>query len=49
MIAQHATLLPFGSQVDDFTAEPHWPHNHVEVIDPSIPNRPNEGSGAEDC
>lgn len=38
--------LPFESQVDAFrTADPAWPHVHVEVIDPSIPNVPNPGSG----
>lgn len=48
VIAPRATVLPFGSQVDDTTATPAWPHTHIEVIDPSIPNVPNGGSGS-DC
>lgn len=36
----------FKSQVDELrTAEPAWPHVHVEVVDPSIPNRPRPGGG----
>lgn len=36
--------LPFKSQVDDArTAEPAWPHVHIEVVDTSIPNRPRPG------
>lgn len=37
-IAPRATVLPFSSQVDRYTAEPSWPHVHVEVIDPSVPD-----------
>lgn len=48
VIAGRATVLPFASQVDDTTADPPWPHTHIEVIDPSIPNVPNGGSGS-DC
>ncbi len=44
-IALHSRVLPFESQVDEFTAEPSWPHVHVEVVDPSIPDRPNPGGG----
>ena len=44
-LADHATSFPFRSQVDDMTAEPSWPHTHVEVIDPSIENVGNPGSG----
>ena len=32
-------LLPFSSQIDDHTAPPHWPHVHIEVVDPSVPDR----------
>jgi biotin carboxyl carrier protein len=32
-------LLPFSSQIDKHTAPPHWPHVHVEVVDPSVPDR----------
>jgi hypothetical protein len=39
-IASHARQLPFASQVDDYTADPPWTHVHVEVVDPSIPDRP---------
>lgn len=33
--------LAFRSQVDDATAAPSWPHVHIEVVDPSIPDRPS--------
>ncbi len=46
VLAPRATPLPFRSQVDDTTAEPSWPHTHLEVIDPSIPNVSNGGSGS---
>jgi hypothetical protein len=36
-------VLPFRSQVDDHTATPHWPHLHVEVVDPAVPDRPTGG------
>ena len=48
MIAPQATVLPFGSQVDRTTAQPSWPHTHIEIVDPSIENVPNGGSGS-DC
>jgi biotin carboxyl carrier protein len=44
-LAPRPTALPFESQVDKHTAEPSWPHVHVEVVDPSIPNPPSSGSG----
>jgi len=41
VIAPRATQLPFESQVDEVrTADPAWPHVHIEVVDPSIPDRP---------
>ena len=43
VVAAHARLFPFGSQIDDLTVAPHWPHVHVEVVDPSIPDRPSGG------
>lgn len=46
VIAPRATVLPFASQVDTTTARPAWPHTHIEVIDPSIPNVSNGGSGS---
>jgi hypothetical protein len=46
LIAPAPTQLPFASQVDEVrTADPPWPHVHVEVVDPSIPNRPSPGGG----
>jgi hypothetical protein len=44
-VASHARVLPFESQVDDFTAKPSWPHVHVELVDTSIPDRPTPGAG----
>jgi biotin carboxyl carrier protein len=50
VVAPHARQLPFASQVDDIrTADPPWPHVHMEVVDPNVPNVPNPGSGSEDC
>ena len=50
VVAPHARQLPFASQVDDIrTADPAWPHVHMEVVDPNIPNVPNPGSGSEAC
>jgi biotin carboxyl carrier protein len=46
VLAPAPTVLPFASQVDDHTADPAWPHVHVEVVDPSIPDRPNPGGGS---
>ncbi len=43
MARQQCRVLPFRSQVDDDTAVPHWPHVHVEVVDPSVPDRPTGG------
>jgi hypothetical protein len=40
VVGSRARLLPFRSQVDDHTVAPHWPHVHVEVVDPSVPDRP---------
>ena len=44
-VAARGRVLPFESQVDEFTAEPSWPHVHIEVVDPSIPDKPNPGGG----
>lgn len=46
VLAPRPTILPFASQVDDHTADPAWPHVHVEVLDPSIPDKPNPGGGS---
>lgn len=41
VLAPRATQLPFESQVDEIrTAEPAWPHVHIEVVDPTIRDRP---------
>lgn len=46
LLAPGPRQLPFKSQVDDSrTADPAWPHVHVEVVDPSIPDRPSPGGG----
>ncbi len=45
VIAPRPTRLPFKSQVDKRSASPAWPHVHIEVVDPSIPNKPSPGSG----
>jgi len=45
VVGSNSAYLPFESQVNEFTAEPSWPHVHIEVIDPSIPNRPHPGGG----
>jgi hypothetical protein len=45
VVAPHATQLPFESQVNEHTALPGWPHVHIEVVDPSIPDRPTPGAG----
>ncbi|MBW3613938.1 MAG: M23 family metallopeptidase [Actinobacteria bacterium] len=46
VLAPRATQLPFESQVDEIrTADPAWPHVHIEVVDPAIKNRPSPGGG----
>ena len=46
LVARHANQLPFESQVDESrTADPAWPHVHIEVVDTTIPDQPNPGSG----
>lgn len=43
VIADGPRQLPFGSQVDDHSGPEDWPHVHLEVVDPSIPDRPGSG------
>lgn len=43
VVGARARVLPFASQVDKHTVAPHWPHVHVEVVDPSVPDRPTGG------
>lgn len=45
VLAPHARVLPFHSQIDDLTADPSWPHVHIEIVDPSLPDRPSAGGG----
>jgi len=46
VIAPRATQLPFESQVDEVrTGDPAWPHVHIEVVDPTIRDRPSPGGG----
>ena len=48
VMALHAVQLPFESQVDELrTVDPAWPHVHIEVVDPSIPNIPSPGGGCK--
>ncbi len=41
VIGTNAAILPFVSQIDELTAALAWPHVHIEVVDPSIPDRPS--------
>ena len=41
VVGSRARVLPFTSQVDKHTVAPHWPHLHIEVVDPSVPDRPS--------
>ena len=46
LVAAGAHKLPFESQVDELApVAPPWPHVHIEVVDPSIPNKPSPGGG----
>jgi hypothetical protein len=46
VVALHAHQLPFESQVDEIrTADPAWPHVHIEAVDPTVPDRPSPGGG----
>ncbi len=42
-LAASARVLPFPSQVEDDTGLPPWPHVHVEVVDPTVKDRPTGG------
>lgn len=43
VLAPMARPLPFSSQIDRLTGQPAWPHVHIEVVDPTIPDRPGRG------
>ncbi len=46
VVAPRPTQLPFKSQVDRRSpVKPAWPHVHVEIDDPSIPNVVEPGEG----
>lgn len=46
VMAERATQLPFESQVDEQrTGDPAWPHVHVEVVDPTVKDRPTPSAG----
>ncbi len=46
ILAAGPRQLPFESQVDETApSPPAWPHTHLEVVDPSIPDRPTPGGG----
>ena len=45
VVARSARALPFESQIDEHTAEPSWPHVHLEVIDTSVPDTRPPGPG----
>jgi hypothetical protein len=40
VVAPHATRLPFESQVEEGSYRPAWPHVHIEIDDPTVPDRP---------
>ena len=44
VLAPRATVLPFESQVEEVTAKPPWPHVHIEVVDPTIRDRPSKSN-----
>jgi len=43
IVGTEPRTLPFESQVDEYSRPRNWPHVHVEVVDPSIPDRPGSG------
>ena len=45
VLAPRPAKLPFESQVDESSVAPAWPHVHMEVVDPAIPDRPTPGGG----
>lgn len=45
VLAPYPTQLPFESQVDETTGQPAWPHVHIEVVDPTVKDRPTPGGG----
>ncbi len=48
LVAPRATQLPFQSQVDEVGGhDPAWPHVHIEVVDPAIPDQPSPGGGCD--
>ena len=44
VVGARARQLPSRSQVNKVTAQPAWPHVHVEIDDPTLPDRPSGGA-----
>ncbi len=42
-VGSKVRILPFESQIDKTTADPSNGHIHIEVVDPTIPDRPSGG------
>ncbi len=42
-VGTNVRKLPFESQIDKSTADPSSGHIHIEVVDPTIPDRPSGG------
>jgi murein DD-endopeptidase MepM/ murein hydrolase activator NlpD len=42
-VGSNVRTLPFESQIDKTTADPSNGHIHIEVVDPTIPDRPSGG------
>jgi hypothetical protein len=40
VVAPRATSQPVESQVEEGTYRPAWPHVHIEIDDPNVPDRP---------
>ncbi|HEV2759841.1 MAG TPA: M23 family metallopeptidase [Acidimicrobiales bacterium] len=40
VVAPRATRLPFESQIEEGSYRPAWPHVHIEIDDPTVPDRP---------
>ncbi len=45
LVASGARMLPFESQIDEFTGAPSWPHVHLEVVDKNIVDTRPPGPG----
>lgn len=43
VLGEGPRTLPLRSQIDEFSDSRNWPHLHLEVVDPSVPDRPGPG------